>query len=110
MNQGDIVLVPFPFTDQSNSVRRPALVISGSVMNKSQDVILVQITSTQRLDNFSIPFDNRNDVSTPLKLISEIRCNKIVTTDKNLIIKSISKLKQPILTAVIAKIADIMKP
>ncbi|HAL82821.1 MAG TPA: hypothetical protein DCO83_11770 [Mucilaginibacter sp.] len=41
--QGDVVLVPFPFTDQSGGTKRPALVISGTRMNKTADVILVQI-------------------------------------------------------------------
>jgi mRNA interferase MazF len=27
--QGDVLLVPFPFTDQSGSEQRPAVVISG---------------------------------------------------------------------------------
>jgi len=44
--RGDIVLVPFPFTDLSASKQRPALVISADDWNASQsDVVLVAVTS-----------------------------------------------------------------
>ena len=46
---GDIVLVPFPFTDQSDTKRRPAVVISSSDYNERQaDVILMPVTSQLR--------------------------------------------------------------
>ena len=76
--QGDIVLVPFPFTNQAGAKNRPALIISGSVLNKTSDIILVQITSNNRNDNFSIAINNTTDLTKPLKYISEIRCNKLL--------------------------------
>ena len=43
---GDIVLVPFPFTDQTASKRRPAVVVSSDAYHRErQDVIVVAITS-----------------------------------------------------------------
>ena len=48
---GDIVLVPFPFTDQSASKRRPAVVVSGRRYNEAQpDVVLMPVTSQLRAD------------------------------------------------------------
>ncbi len=48
---GDIVLVPFPFTDQSSVKRRPAVVISGARYNSQQPVtILMPVTSQLRDD------------------------------------------------------------
>jgi mRNA interferase MazF len=45
-NRGDVVLVPFPFTDLTTQKQRPALVISSKDFNdSSSDVILVAITS-----------------------------------------------------------------
>jgi mRNA interferase MazF len=44
--QGDVLLVPFPFTDQSGSKQRPALVVSGDAYNRTHpDVILASVTS-----------------------------------------------------------------
>ena len=43
---GDVVLVPFPFTDQTASKRRPAVVVSSDAYHRErQDVILVAVTS-----------------------------------------------------------------
>ena len=42
---GDVVLVPFPFTDQSATKRRPAVVVSSNAYNRVRpDVILMAIT------------------------------------------------------------------
>jgi mRNA interferase MazF len=43
---GAIVLVPFPFTDQSASKRRPAVVVSNRAYNGAKpDVIVMAVTS-----------------------------------------------------------------
>lgn len=43
---GDLVAVAFPFTEQSASKRRPAVVISGKAYNEAKsDIILAAITS-----------------------------------------------------------------
>lgn len=44
--QGDVLLVPFPFTNQLDSKQRPAVVISGMTYNEAYpDLILAPITS-----------------------------------------------------------------
>lgn len=49
---GDIVLVPFPFTDQSHSKKRPAVIVSTPVYNEGRlDVILLAITGRVRVGN-----------------------------------------------------------
>ena len=43
---GDIILVPFPFTDQSRAKKRPAVVISSSAYNTERpDLIIMAVTS-----------------------------------------------------------------
>ncbi len=45
-DQGDILLVPFPFTDQQTTKRRPAVVVSGKTYNQTHpDIILAPVTS-----------------------------------------------------------------
>ena len=46
---GDIVLVPFPFTDQSAAKKRPAVVISSETYHQQRpDLIIMAITSQVR--------------------------------------------------------------
>lgn len=43
---GDVVLVPFPYTDQTAAKKRPAVVVSSDDYHRErQDVILVAVTS-----------------------------------------------------------------
>jgi mRNA interferase MazF len=35
-NFGDVILVPFPFTDQSGSKQRPAVIISSASYNRQR--------------------------------------------------------------------------
>jgi mRNA interferase MazF len=47
---GDVVLVPFPFTDQSTTEQRPAAVVSSEVYNRDRpDVLVLAISSRERL-------------------------------------------------------------
>ncbi len=46
---GDVVLVPFPFTDQSGAKRRPASIVSSNAYNASRrDLVIMAITSQAR--------------------------------------------------------------
>lgn len=49
---GDIILVPFPFTDQSSSKKRPAVIISSARYNNERpDFIIMAIISQIRLQS-----------------------------------------------------------
>jgi len=46
---GDLVLVPFPFTDQSTSKRRPAVGVSSDAYHRERaDLIILAVTSQAR--------------------------------------------------------------
>jgi mRNA interferase MazF len=46
---GDVILVPFPFTDQTTTKRRPAIVVSSAGYNRQHpDIILMAVTSHLR--------------------------------------------------------------
>ena len=46
---GDVVLVPFPFTDQSGSKKRPAVVVSSTEYQAQRhDLVIMAITSQIR--------------------------------------------------------------
>lgn len=42
---GDVVLVPFPFTNQAASKQRPAVVVSGRAYNATKPDVIMAITS-----------------------------------------------------------------
>jgi mRNA interferase MazF len=48
-NFGDVVLVPFPFTDQTTTKKRPAVVVSSAAYHGTRrDLILIAVTSQVR--------------------------------------------------------------
>ena len=52
--KGEVVVVPFPFTDLSTAKRRPALVLAEL---QGDDVVLCQITSNSLRDTYALQLD-----------------------------------------------------
>lgn len=90
--QGDIVLLPYPYTDLSNTKQRPAVIISRDSINK-HIFIVAKITSVIRADEFSFLI-TPPDIDANLKYESEIRTNELFTVHSSLIIKKFSSLKK----------------
>ena len=82
--KGDVVVVPFPFSDLSNAKRRPALVAASL---NGDDVILCQITSRARNDACSVSVSNEDFSSGGLPADSVIRPNRIFTADSRIIVR-----------------------
>lgn len=102
-NQGDIILVKFPFSNLSNFKLRPALIISNSEVNKTKDIICTQITSNLHNDKFSYKLEN-SILTNPLLYESEIRCHKIFTLEISMIDRKLSSIKSSNLALVLQKI------
>ena len=81
--KGDVVVIPFPFSDLSGAKRRPAFVVTDL---PGDDIILCQITGVSRSDPFALPLNQADFVSGSLPVDSFIRPNKIFTADKNIIL------------------------
>lgn len=90
---GDVILVPFPFTDLGGDKVRPALVLA----TVGQDAIVAMISS--RLDGKKWPSDhdlkdNEPDFTdTGLKVSSRIRLGKLATIETKIIIGQLGILK-----------------
>ncbi|WP_158860051.1 type II toxin-antitoxin system PemK/MazF family toxin [Lunatibacter salilacus] len=93
LRQGDIVLVPFPFSDGIQSKVRPAIVISSELVNQTQDVILAQISSSIRNDEFSFGLE-LGMLDVPLHKDSQVLFHKIFVVEKRLVVKVISRLQE----------------
>ena len=108
-NQGDIVLVRFPYTDLSSSKVRPAVVVSNTKVHSSSDIIVAQITSQEITGSFAYKFSNK-DLTDPLKIDGgTVYCKKIATLDEKIVQKKISTFKSekiPELVTILKSIFD----
>ena len=86
---GEFVVVPFPQTNLQEGKRRPALVIADLAGN---DLILCQITSQTRSDNFSIPLMSSDFERGRLALNSFIRTNRLFTVEQSVILYTAGKV------------------
>ena len=87
--KGDIVVVPFPFSDLSNAKRRPALVVATMSGN---DVVLCQVTSQSLKDEWAVPFENSDIEGGFLNKLSHARPNRLFTCDSGIILYKIGSL------------------
>jgi len=81
--KGDIIIIPFPFTDLSGNKKRPAFVLANLI---GDDIIVCQITSKSKSDASALLLSTHDFVSGSLPVDSFIRPNKIFTADKNIIL------------------------
>ena len=86
--KGDVVVIPFPFSDLSNSKKRPALVVASFL----DEIILCQITSGKCFDEYCIGVVDEDFSKGRLNLSSVIRCNRIFTADKKIVLYKIGSL------------------
>jgi mRNA interferase MazF len=103
--KGDIVVIPFPFSDLSSSKRRPALVLSEL---EGDDVILCQITSKEVDDIYAIPLLTEGFTKGTLKRESNIRPNRIFTADESIIAYKAGEVRQEVIKSVVDKVIEII--
>ncbi len=104
--KGDVVVIPFPFSDLSGSKRRPALVVADAGGN---DVIMCQITSLSVGDEMAIPVSDQDFSEGCLKHDSNIRPNKLFTADRAIILYRAGRISDMMLQRVISSIIGLLK-
>jgi mRNA interferase MazF len=104
--KGDVIIIPFPFSDLSQSKRRPALVLNNL---RGEDVILCQITSQAKSDSYAISLNKNDFEEGELKHISNIRTNRLFTANQGLILYKAGRLKEDKINAVIDKVIKILR-
>ena len=104
--KGEVVVVPFPFSDLSDTKRRPALVLTDL---PGDEVLLCQITSQQGSYSDSIVIELNDFHSGSLPLTSYIKPYRIFTADKNIIIRKTGILKTDVIDSVIEKIINLLR-
>ena len=77
--KGDVVVLPFPFSDLSAVKKRPALVVT---VLPGDDFILAQITSRERQDAYAIRLEKDDFQEGGLPVVSNVRPNKLFTANR----------------------------
>lgn len=99
--QGEIVFVPFPFTNLASIKKRPVLVISNTGYNKvSSDFISCGITSNMKEAGHSVFIYSKDLTTGFLPKPSRIKVNVIFTLEKSIAIKSFGKVKDDVMKKV----------
>ena len=92
--KGDVVLVPFPFTNLQQTKLRPAVVLWADA--NSQDITLCfvssQNTSNLNLGEFILSSSDPEFFETGLKVDSKVRVTRLVTVERKLITRRLGKL------------------
>jgi mRNA interferase MazF len=104
--KGDVVVIPFPFSNLTGAKRRPAFVVTDL---PGDDIILCQITSAEKPDSFVLSLTNKDFVSGSLPVDSFIRPNKIFTADKNLVLYKRGHLSEMKINEVINTIISLFQ-
>ncbi|WP_414528319.1 type II toxin-antitoxin system PemK/MazF family toxin [Nodularia chucula] len=106
LTKGDVISVPFPFSDASATKRRPALVIAQSDNN---NIIVCPITSKPGRD-YEIKLEDTDFKIGKLNISPcYIRPNIIATVDINNVIRRVGKLKGEKVNKVITAIIDLLQ-
>jgi mRNA interferase MazF len=104
--KGDVVVVPFPFSDLTQTKRRPALVLAQ--LNKN-DLILCQITSQFANDDYTTRIEDSDFETGSLNRISYVKSNRVFTANERIIAYQAGKLKSDKLTEIVAKLIAILQ-
>lgn len=104
--KGDVISIPFPFSDASTIKRRPAVIIAES---DSNNILVCPITSKPGRD-YEIMLEDQDFRVGKLDLSPcYIRPNIIATLSKSNVIRQIGKLKDEKLNLLISMIVEIIQ-
>ena len=106
LSVGAVVLVPFPFSDLSQSKLRPAVALASAGRG---DWILCQITSNPYGDSQAIELNDASLATGSLRLTSYARPGKLFTANRNLIVRQVGILNEEHFNRIVDAIIDILR-
>jgi mRNA interferase MazF len=109
--QGDIVLIPVPFTDLSSQKRRPVIVVSNNVYNRtSSDIVVVAMTSNPQFSVYSFGIESKDLKQGKLNRPSHVRVDKIYTLAQSIVLKTFGRIHDHVLDQIRTIFQEIMTP
>lgn len=110
LRQRELVLVPFPFSDQTGQKVRPALVLSNNAFNQtSDDVIICGLTTTLKQSKYTIIITPDDIEEGLLYEKSAIKVENLLKIDQNLVIKRFARINKQIFAEVLLVLSEIVK-
>ena len=108
-NQGDIMIVPFPFSNLTRIRQRPVLVLCKSFyLNECDDVITCGITSNLKDSKYSVLIDNSDLIEGNIPVKSRIKVDKLFTLEQSIIIKKIGRVNKETFNKVRKEFANLI--
>lgn len=105
--RGDLVLIPFPFSDLSATKRRPILLLTRP--DAYGDFIALAVTSRAQTER-GIPISSGDLISGKLPLASWIRTDRVVTLNASLIVKAFGRLSEAAVDTAVARLCSFVEP
>jgi mRNA interferase MazF len=91
--QGDILLIPIPFTDLSSQKRRPVIVVSNDQYNgRTGDLVVIAMTSNPQTTDYSFSITSSDLVKGQLNRPSKVRVDKIYTLSQTIVAKTFGQV------------------
>ena len=95
LEQGDIVLIPIPFTDLSSQKRRPVVVISNDTYNqKTADIVVVAMTSNPTPADYSFTISSSDLDKGTLNRPGKVRVDRIYTLSQSIVVKTFGRVNE----------------
>ncbi len=104
--KGDVIVTPFPFSDLTSSMKRPALIVATL---PDDDLVVCQITTKRRDDPFQIELTDKDFTTGKLKINSFIRTSKLLSIRKSIVLYKIGSVKSNIINDAVNKIIGIFR-
>ena len=103
---GSVVLVPFPFSDLSNSKLRPAVALADAGRG---DWVMCQITSKRYSDPHAVELDGGSFQRGSLHTVSYARPGKLFTANQSLTVRQVGLLKADALQKVVDAVVELLR-
>ncbi len=91
--QGEIIIVPFPFSNLSSVKQRPVLVLSKNTDNeKIEDIITCGITSNIKDSKYSVLIGDKNLIEGEIPKPSRVKVDKLFTISQDIVKKKVGRI------------------
>jgi mRNA interferase MazF len=97
-SQGDILLVPIPFTDLSTLKQRPVVVVSNDSYNRQMtDVVVVAMTSNPARVDYGFVITSEDLKQGRLNHPGTVRVDKIYTLSQSIVLRTFGQVRPQVL-------------